>query len=101
MQSQGLQKHSKHFPDEPRAMEMASARGQRWGVVKAPCNSWSELSRGSGVSGNGWEAQRLLAPGSGQQVIEDDDYQNTSMQPYPGEQGVFLAQRIPATGWGS
>lgn len=78
---------------------MASVSGQRWGVVKAPCNSWSELSGGV-VAGKGWWVQRLLAPRSGQQVREDDDYQNTNGQPYPGEQGVFLAQRIPARGWG-
>uniref|UniRef100_A0AAV2M5Q5 Uncharacterized protein n=1 Tax=Knipowitschia caucasica TaxID=637954 RepID=A0AAV2M5Q5_KNICA len=34
--------------------------------------------------GGGGEAWRLLAPGTGQQVREDDDYQNTSRQPWPG-----------------
>lgn len=58
---------------------------EKWvGVGKAPCNSWSELSVGLGGScalGGGGEARRLLAPGSGQQVREDDDFQNTSRQP--------------------
>jgi len=32
-----------------------------------------------------WGALRLLAPGAGQQVRVDEDYQNTSGQPCPAE----------------
>lgn len=63
------------------------------------------ISRGWGGAEG---ALRLLAPGAGQQVRVDEDYQNTSGQPCPaegrgggerGEQG-FLAHRPSATGWG-
>lgn len=36
---------------------------------------------------------RLLAPASGQQVRKDDDYQNTSRQPWTSRTGVFLAHK--------
>lgn len=62
MQSQVLQKHSKVFPDEPSAMEVASVRGQGWGMDKAPCNSWSELS--GGVEGGGEGVVGTETPGA-------------------------------------
>lgn len=47
--------------------------------------------RGQWARRGGGEARRLLAPGSGQQVREDDDYQNTSRRLQPHREGVFLA----------